>query len=102
MLAKNWEPVNNKIDGWVFKLRRGVEFHNGKSLTAKDVVFTLNRLRDPASQSPLRVLLEHISDITENDPHTLRFTLSRPDADFPPLLAQDRFYIFPDRGLLDL
>ncbi|MGX5805577.1 ABC transporter substrate-binding protein [Bradyrhizobium sp. Arg314] len=96
MLAENWEPVNNKVDGWVFKLRRGVEFHNGKSLTAKDVIFSLNRLRDPASQSPLRVLLEHITDIVEDDPYTLRFTLSRPDADFPLLLAQDRFYIFPE------
>ncbi|QRM32569.1 ABC transporter substrate-binding protein [Microvirga sp. VF16] len=96
MLAESWEPVNNKVDGWVFKLRRGVEFHNGKSLTAKDVIFSLNRLRDPALQSPLRVLLEHISDIIEEDTHTLRFTLSRPDADFPLLLAQDRFYIFPE------
>ncbi|RWO40133.1 MAG: ABC transporter substrate-binding protein [Mesorhizobium sp.] len=96
MLAESWEPVNNKVDGWVFKLRRGVEFHNGKSLTAKDVTYSLNRLRDPSSQSPLRVLLEHISDITEDDPYTLRFTLSRPDADFPLLLAQDRFYIFPE------
>ncbi|ATU95186.1 ABC transporter substrate-binding protein [Phyllobacterium zundukense] len=96
MLAESREPVNNKVDGWVFKLRRGVEFHNGKSLTAKDVTYSLNRLRDPASQSPLRVLLEHITEIVEDDPYTLRFVLSRPDADFPLLLAQDRFYIFPE------
>ncbi|WEX79317.1 ABC transporter substrate-binding protein (plasmid) [Sinorhizobium numidicum] len=96
MLAESWEPVNNRVDGWVFKLRRGVEFHNGKSLTAKDVISSLNRLRDPALQSPLRVLLEHITDLMEEDAYTLRFTLSRPDADFPLLLAQDRFYIFPE------
>src|ERR1700680_2816078 len=40
-LAESWEP-SPKADRWVFKLRKGVQFHNGKSLDANDVVASMN------------------------------------------------------------
>lgn len=95
-LAESWEPVNGRVDDWVFRLRSGVTFHNGKDFVAKDVIYSLNRLRDPANQSPLRVLVEHIAEMVEVDSRTIRFTLSRPDADFPLALAQSRFFMLPN------
>ena len=40
-LAESWE-VNDDATEWVFTLRDGVEFHNGKTLTADDVIYSLN------------------------------------------------------------
>ncbi len=95
-LAESWEPMNGRVDEWIFRLRPGVTFHNGKDLVAADVLYSINRLRDPDNQSPLRVLVEHVTELVEEDPLTVRFALSRPDADFPLILAQSRFFIFPD------
>ena len=46
MLALSWKP---NADGsvWTFKLRPGVTFHNGKQMTADDVVYTFKQLSDP-------------------------------------------------------
>ena len=42
-LAESWLP---NVDGsvWTFKIRRGVKFHDGHTLTARDVVATMDRL----------------------------------------------------------
>jgi peptide/nickel transport system substrate-binding protein len=47
MVAESIEPVKNKADLWVVKLRPGVEFHNGKTVSAEDVIFSLQRILDP-------------------------------------------------------
>ena len=46
MLALSWKP---NADGsvWTFKLRPGVTFHDGKQMTADDVVYTFKQLSDP-------------------------------------------------------
>ena len=45
---------------WVFKLRKGVTFHDGKPLTPADVVFSIMRHKDPATASRAKVLAEQI------------------------------------------
>ncbi len=49
-LAQSWLP---NADGsvWTFKIRRGVKFHDGRTLTAADVVATMDRLADPMNGS---------------------------------------------------
>jgi peptide/nickel transport system substrate-binding protein len=49
VLAESVEPVNGKADMWDIRLRKGVEFHNGKTLSADDVIFSLNRIVNPKS-----------------------------------------------------
>jgi peptide/nickel transport system substrate-binding protein len=95
-LAETWEPVNGQANDWIFRLRKDVTFHNGKSVTPADVIYSINRLRDPNEASPLAILVDHIEDLREEDGRSIRFKLSRPDSDFPLVLAQDRFYIFPE------
>lgn len=50
LLAESWSP---NADGtvWTFKLRQNVKFHDGKPMTADDVVATFDRLSDPANGS---------------------------------------------------
>jgi peptide/nickel transport system substrate-binding protein len=42
VLAESWELQGRR---WVFRLRKGIRFHNGTAFTAKDVVFSLNRMK---------------------------------------------------------
>jgi peptide/nickel transport system substrate-binding protein len=48
-LAERWDTPDDRT--YVFHLRQGVMFHNGREMTADDVVFSLNRLLDPEEQS---------------------------------------------------
>jgi peptide/nickel transport system substrate-binding protein len=49
MLATSLEPQHGQANSWVVTLRDGVEFHNGKSVTPEDVIFSLQRILDPKS-----------------------------------------------------
>jgi peptide/nickel transport system substrate-binding protein len=42
VLADSWEFQGKK---WIFRLKKGIRFHNGSPLTAKDVVFSFNRMK---------------------------------------------------------
>jgi len=50
VLAESWSP-NKDGTVWTFKLRQGVKFHNGKTMTADDVVASFDRIADPANGS---------------------------------------------------
>ena len=48
-LAESWKR-NDDNTGWILNIRKGVKFHEGQTLTAKDVAFSLNRALEPCSQ----------------------------------------------------
>lgn len=50
-LAESAE-VNSDGTEWVIRLKKGLEFHHGKTITADDVIFSLRRLTDPVLASP--------------------------------------------------
>ena len=81
-LAESWEQVDENT--WLFNIRQGVTFHDGSALTASDVVYTLNRLRDPATAAPAAFLVGFISNLEAVDDSTVRLTTNAP---FAPLLA---------------
>jgi peptide/nickel transport system substrate-binding protein len=47
VLAESVEPLNGDAGVWDIRLRSGVEFHNGKTLSADDVIYSLKRITDP-------------------------------------------------------
>ncbi|QDL55101.1 ABC transporter substrate-binding protein [Rhodoferax aquaticus] len=64
LLAESWStPDNGKT--WIFKLRKGVKWHDGKPFTADDVVFSLNTYADPAIASPYAAKLLDIKGYQE-------------------------------------
>src|SRR4051812_41746373 len=92
------ESFDVSADGltYTFKLRKGVKFHNGRELTADDVVYSLDRTANPKTQSPGAGFYhsikgydevsggkaEHLSGVTAVDPSTVRVELANPDATF--------------------
>ena len=52
-LAESWESTPDASQ-WIFKLRKGVEFHNGKTLDAEDVVNSFNYHRSEKSKSAVK------------------------------------------------
>lgn len=94
-LAESWEG-NKTADEWIFKLRKGVEWHNGRSFRAEDVIYSYNRVIDPKTGSGGRVFLTNVADMHADDPHTVRIKLKQPNVDFPFNLASDFLAIVPD------
>lgn len=94
-LAESWDARNGGAD-WVLKLRKGVQFHNGKTLTAADVIYSLNHHRGEKSQSAVKVYLDTVRDIRETAPLEITISLTEPNADLPYLLADVHFGITPD------
>ena len=85
-LAENWEAKTGAKE-WIFKLRKGVEFHNGKSFSANDVIYTLNLHRGENSKSKVKVLLSGVDDLEALDSHTVMIKLKDGDVDFPGILT---------------
>lgn len=77
-IATEWTQVTPLL--WRVKLRPGVKFHDGTPFTADDVVFSMQRLRDPAS--PFRVYANAVGLPKAVDPLTVVFALDKPNPIF--------------------
>jgi peptide/nickel transport system substrate-binding protein len=91
-LAESWES-NAKADEWVFQLRKGVTFHNGKDFTSADVVYSLQRHLREDSESPGKPILQQVTDIQADGKHTVRMKVDSPNADLPIVFTQPQFLI---------
>ena len=88
---------------WVFKLRKGVTFHDGKALTPADVVFSIMRHKDPATGSKAKVLAEQIEEVKATGPNEVTVRLAAPNADLPAILGtwQDRIKGSPRHAIFE-
>ncbi len=75
-LAQSWDIPDNLT--YVFHLRKGVKFHNGRELTAEDVQYSLNRILDPKTASPGRSYISLVTSIDVVDKYTVKLHLSAP------------------------
>src|SRR5439155_1701156 len=82
-LAQTWEIKGGGLV-YVFKLRRGVKFHDGTEFNADIVKWNFDRMRDPELASPRRSEIAPVKDVKVLDPFTVEITLSSP---FAPLLS---------------
>ncbi|MBM7615751.1 ABC transporter substrate-binding protein [Alkaliphilus hydrothermalis] len=100
-IAKSWY-LDQDNRTWIFNLRRGVKFHNGKTVTIKDVISSLERVLSPKTNSPNAWFLHpidgaeeyhqgkinHLRGIKKVNDYTLAITLSSPYSGFVLNLAQ--------------
>ncbi len=92
-LAERWETPDPLT--YIFHLRRGVRFHDGRPLTSADVKFTFDSLLSGAVQSPKRGAYLPVASIGAPDDATVVFHLREPDSSFLWNLAQPGIGIVP-------
>jgi peptide/nickel transport system substrate-binding protein len=93
VLATSWSP-NSTADVWTFKIRQGVKFHNGASLTADDVVYTYKLQTNPSSSSNALSAFGGVlvpSGVVKVDDYTVAFHLEAPNGNFPYLTSSDNY-----------
>lgn len=93
-LAESWEASPDAAT-WTFELRKGVEFHNGKTFEAEDVIHSINVHRGEDSPSIGKGLVSDIEDIQADGKNTVVFKLAAGNADFPFTLSAYHFPIAP-------
>ncbi len=81
---------------WTVKLKSGVQFHDGKTLAAEDVIYSLSRHLDEATGSKVHSIAQQMSSITKVDDLTVRIELAEANADLPTILALHHFMIIAD------
>jgi peptide/nickel transport system substrate-binding protein len=92
-LAEKWEQRG--ATEYVFTLRDGVKFSNGRALTADDVVATFERYLDPKQGSSLASFLPAGTKVAKTDARTVRFTLPAASSTFLSALASAYAVILP-------
>ncbi|BBC29208.1 Peptide ABC transporter substrate-binding protein [Streptomyces graminofaciens] len=95
-LATKWE-ANKALDRWQVTLREAT-FHDGRPVTAKDVLYSYRRIADPKKAFRAKASLEPIDlDASRaTGERTIEFVLKRPTAEFPNILAAFGAYIVPE------
>lgn len=94
--------VDDSATEWRLTLKKDVTFHNGKTLTAEDVVNSINLHRAEGSKSPVKSLLVNLEDISAEGDDVVVFKLSAPDVDWPSTLAEYTLSILPSKdGVAD-
>jgi len=82
-LAEKWE-ITNGGKTYTFHLRPNVRFHNGQTMTADDVKYSVDRVLDPKTASPYASWISPVKEVRIVDPLTVQMNL---DAPSPNLLA---------------
>lgn len=94
-LATSWQQSSNRLS-WTFHLRQGVRFHSGKPLTADDVVFSLNYVRNTKDKTNLWASnFTPIKSVQKVDDATVRIDLNQPWTPLPSYLALFAASIYP-------
>ena len=98
-IAESWEPSKD-LKSWVFKLRQGVLFHNGREVDAEAVKLNLERIKDPTIGGAWeRGAVDTIDSVEVIDRYTVRINATVPDVTVPSsvmhyptrLMAPDAF-----------
>jgi peptide/nickel transport system substrate-binding protein len=93
-LAESWEASPDAAT-WTFKLRKGVEFHNGKTMDAQDVIASINHHRGKDSKSAAKGVVDAIKEIKADGKNTVAFILESGNADFPYVASDYHLTIQP-------
>jgi ABC-type transport system substrate-binding protein len=107
-IAESWKSSRDGLE-WIFYLRRGVKFHNGREVTADDVVYSFTRILDPKTNSKAAEIFlkvrgakdfiegraRTVQGLRADDRYTIRIELTDASAPFVASLAMGYIKIVP-------
>ena len=89
-LAHKWEMSADALT-WTFYLRKGVKFHDGVELTAKDVKFSIEQIMSPDSVSTnAAAIRKDVKSVDVKDPYTVVIHCKKPSIFLPALLSNEQ------------
>jgi len=100
-LAEDWEASEDASE-WTFKLRKAT-FHDGRPITAKDVIASINHHRGEESKSAAKPIVEPIKELVAVGDDAVKFVLEAGNADFPYIVTDYHMPILPanEDGTMD-
>ena len=99
-VAESFEPSDG-AKKWAFKIRKGITFHDGRTLTPDDVVATINYHIGPDTKSPAKAVLSSVKSVKADGDNVI-FELDGGNADFPFLLTDYHLGMYPSKdGKID-
>ena len=97
LLAESWEQPDDVT--YIFKLREGVKFHNGKDFKAEDVKYSFDRVMDEATGASRRPDFLPVKSVEVVDDYTVKFTMNAP---YGPILSKlENLAIMPSNQTTD-
>lgn len=91
-LAENYE-ISEDQKNYTFYIKQGIKWHDGEEVNADDIVFTVQAIKNPEYQSPLRASFSGVA-VEKIDDYTIKFTLTG-DTFSPFLKENTTFGILP-------
>ncbi len=85
-LATSFEP-NGDATEWTFKLRKGVEWHDGSKFTADDVVWSMNRHLTEDSTSVIKSVMSSVKQWKKTGSHEVKAIMNTSNSDLPTVLG---------------
>lgn len=102
-LATEWKQVSDTV--MELKLRSGVKFHTGETMTADDVVFSIDRMINPTFPPHVvmgKAFVSNFAKVEKIDEQTIRITARKPEPLFETLLNIQQLNIVPKKYTLAL
>ncbi|MDX8522811.1 ABC transporter substrate-binding protein [Mesorhizobium dulcispinae] len=96
-LAERFESSEGATK-WVFKLRNGATFHNGKKVTPADIIESMQHHMGKGTTSGAKAMLAQVESIGADGKEAVTFKLTSGVADFPYLLADFHLPIMPAKS----
>ena len=96
-LAASWES-DEAGQVWTLHLQQGVKFHDGSDFTSADALYSIRRVLDPDTGSPVRdkyVIIDE-ANMTAPDDYTIVIPLHQVNVVFPTRLADKRMAMIPE------
>ncbi len=96
-LASSWES-DETGQVWTFHLEQGVKFHDGSDFTSADALYSIRRVLDPDTGSPVRdkYLIIDEANMTAPDDYTIVIPLHQVDVEFPLRVSEKRLVMIPE------
>ncbi|SLN12433.1 Dipeptide-binding protein DppE precursor [Roseovarius albus] len=93
-LAESWD-ASSDAKTWTFKLRDGLEFHNGRTVKASDVIASINHHRGEGSTSAAAPLVASVKDLKADGDNIIVVELDAGNADFPFIMTDYHLPVMP-------